>query len=167
MQPAAVYRSVPIGPILSAVVSPDRGDVMKIKAKAALVGLVLSVACGAAQASEWVSVAEDSNETIKLFIDTSSIRISGNIRRAWSKYVFNPQTKKGVGNNSGKWTESEVIRFAYDCSQDLARKEALNVYFEDTSFYSVPAEYLPEPWAPVAPDTLNEFAMQYVCAWSN
>jgi hypothetical protein len=50
--------------------------------------LTLLLACGTAQASDWVSIGKSDNGTREYFADVSSIGITGDIRRAWVKTVL-------------------------------------------------------------------------------
>jgi hypothetical protein len=59
---------------------------------AAVVALLL--ACGTAQAAEWVSLGKDL-ENREIFVDVSSVRIADSLRRAWFKVVYEPHTKRG------------------------------------------------------------------------
>jgi len=125
----------------------------------------LMVACGTAQASDWVSLGKTSDGKQEHLVDVSSIRVAGNIRRAWIKVIYAHQTLKGFDDDVQKWQNYAVSRTAFDCSQETARYEALNVYFDDGTTYSVPANTYPTPWEPVAPDTASHAEMQYVCTW--
>jgi hypothetical protein len=50
--------------------------------------LALLLACGAAQAEQWVSLGKIDNGNKETFVDVSSIRIDSGIRRGSSKVVF-------------------------------------------------------------------------------
>ena len=138
---------------------------MKIIAKASLVAVVLSLACGTAQASDWKSTGTNAKEDFETFVDVSSIRVTGDIRLAWIKFVYEPTTVRGAGIHSQKWLDRELVRYAFNCAEELARVEAQSTYFEDGTLVSPSADLFPAPWAPVVPDTMIESWMQVVCAW--
>jgi hypothetical protein len=82
--------------------------------------LALLLACGAAQASDWVSVGTIVGATT--YVDRSSIRVSENIRRAWIKLVYASHMKRGSGDDSNKWRIYDLSREAFDCAQELVNK---------------------------------------------
>jgi hypothetical protein len=125
--------------------------------------VTLLLACGTAQASEWVFVSKPDNETHETFIDVSSIRIMGSIRRAWEKLVFAPHTMTGVGVDAKKWVEYSVIRATFNCAEETVRYDGLIFYFEDGTNYFAPAD--PAPPSLVAPDTVQSTEMKFIRAW--
>src|ERR1700722_12815155 len=90
----------------------------------------LMLACGTAQASEWVStgMAEDGSEN---FVDVSSIRITGSIRRAWVRDDFGPNTKGSFINGSYARPTSMMVRFAFNCAEETVRFEASTWYYSN------------------------------------
>lgn len=62
------------------------GDV-HVQVRIMLFALVL--ACGTAEASEWGLVG-GTDQGHRGYIDTASVRVSGNIRRAWIRSVVAP-----------------------------------------------------------------------------
>ncbi len=127
--------------------------------------LFLLFAYGPVQASEWVSLGKSADEKSEASVDVSGIRITGTVRRAWSKMVFPPHTAKGSGPNSDKWKSSEVSLEAFDCDNQTGRTEAVTIYYYDGSNWTAPAASFPFPWTPVPPDTALSVAMQFICAW--
>src|SRR5258706_14401311 len=63
------------------------GGMRKARVHAVLAYSVL-VACGAAQASDWVTLGKSSNRKQEDFVDHSSIRPSGQIPRGWAKSIY-------------------------------------------------------------------------------
>jgi len=122
--------------------------------------------CGTSQASQWVSVSKGEGGKTETLVDASSIRIAGNVRRAWVKFVFAPHTERGNSSYADKWVSFFLTRTAFNCSQETARDEAQNAYFENGTSASVPASNYPEPWQPVAPDSSGSHQMQFICAWN-
>ena len=120
--------------------------------------------CGMAQASEWVSLGTSDNGQFETFIDVSSIRVEGSIRRAWVKAVFAPHTARGLFEDANKWMSYEMIREAYNCGEEAFRFEAQNSYYEDGTYDSIPAKAYPRPWRPTPPDSVASLVMQFICA---
>jgi hypothetical protein len=124
--------------------------------------LALVIVCSTAQASNWLSLSKNDAGTVENFIDVSSLRIAGNIRRAWFKFAYKTHTEKGT---DGKYKSYTVAKTAFNCTEEMSRFEAVNTYLEDGTNESVPAAYYPDPWKPVAPDTVNSYEMQFICTW--
>jgi hypothetical protein len=122
--------------------------------------LALLLACGAAQAAEWVPIGKNDRE--ESFLDVSSIRIADGTRRAWTKRVFALQTIKGDGADADKWWDYIVARVAFNCDQETSRGESIIVYFSDGTNRSYPRE---SSWDPVPPDTFFSLEMKFICAW--
>jgi hypothetical protein len=138
--------------------------------------LALLLACGTAQAAEWVSINTSDNGKTENFVDLSSIRIPGQVRWVWIKAVYAPHTYRGEAeaHAKSKWLSDEVQRFAFNCADETVRMEALTVHYTDGSLdvhYTdgsldlVPAEQFPTSWSPVEPDTVRSVQMQFICAW--
>jgi hypothetical protein len=124
--------------------------------------LALLLACGTALASEWVPVAK--NSQLEVFVDVSSIRIAGEIRRAWLKMVMQPHSERGIGADANKWVAYKQSREAIHCLNETHYGEALTEYFSDGSNHTVSQK--PDiAWEPVPPDTVFEAVMHFVCAW--
>jgi len=128
------------------------------------VTLALLLACGAAWAANWLAIGM-SQDNINVYVDTSSIRVEGQIRRAWFKFVYAHHTFKGVGPNSQDWLSEAVGREKFNCSEESNRTEALTNYFDDGTSTTVPSELFPTPWEPVVPGTLQDVEMKFICAW--
>jgi hypothetical protein len=126
---------------------------------------LIALACGAAQASEWVSATKGENGKSEGFVDVSSIRVTGTIRQAWIKVVLEPRTQKGPAPYENKFVSRAVSREAFDCSEQKHRTEAITFYFADGTNFVVPESSFNETWTPVTPDTLSDEWMLFVCAW--
>jgi hypothetical protein len=112
--------------------------------------LALLIVGGTAQASEWVSLGKEGSGT-ETFADVSSIRISGTVRRAWIKSVFKEHTERNYEGD--KWQSFAMVLDAFNCSAETMTSEAMSIYFEDQTSYSVNPNLFPWPWNPVVPDT--------------
>lgn len=127
--------------------------------------VTLLLACGTAQASNWVSLGKSDDGTIEPLVDVSSVRVAGSIRRAWIKHVFKTHTTRGDGVDATKWQSESVARVAFSCSEETFRLEGLLIYYDDGTTNSVPATSFPTPWQPIPPDTVRGSEMHFVCAW--
>ena len=122
--------------------------------------LALLLACGAAQASEWVPYVSGKTEFL---VDTSSIRVEGAIRRTWSKSIPAPKTERGVGINSGKWVRYDLTHRAFNCSEESSKMDAITVFHSDGT--NMIEDFPGAGWSPVRPDTIGYALMQFVCSW--
>lgn len=124
--------------------------------------VVVLLAYGTAQASEWVSLGK-SDSGSQHFLDVSSIRVAGPIRRAWIKTVLAPQSfREPTGPDANKWWRASIVRTAFNCNLEASRNEAITVYYEDGTNDSDPTQ---TEWRAVTPDTLLSAEMQFICAW--
>lgn len=127
--------------------------------------LTLLLACGAAQASEWVSIGKTNNGNAEALVDVASIKVTGTMRLAWVKGVPAHHTEKGVGSDKGKWVSYYLNRFAFDCGDDTSRIEGGMIYFDDGTNTSVPNMDFPASWEPVPPDTGLHSILDFTCSW--
>lgn len=128
-----------------------------------LLAFALMHVCGAAAASEWMPVAVSTNKTH--FVDISSIRVTGNIRRMWIKTVFQTKTEKGSGEDANKWLKHVLYHQAFDCDNESARDEAEIDYYDDGTSYLYPATDFPLLWTPIAPDSVGSIFLRTICEW--
>jgi hypothetical protein len=123
--------------------------------------LALLLLSDMAQASEWVLVGK--TETGKeLFVDVSSIEVTGKVGRAWIKLVLPPHTERGVALHATKWVRQFLKRDVFNCGEQTSNPDAVTIYYEDGTNYSVPATASPQ-WRPVRPETMESVAMQLIC----
>ena len=122
------------------------------------------LACGTAQAAEWVSITKSADGKQEYVVDTSSIRVASDIRRAWFKTFFVPHSMQAP-ENPKKWWSAELSRDAFNCTEETHRNEAITIYYEDGTALVVPAETFPSPWAPVPPEAILDLEMKFLCAW--
>ncbi len=125
--------------------------------------LALLLACGTAQAANWVSLGKAGWDGQKeLFVDISSIRVNGNIRRAWTKIVMIAHTQKGPGPARNKWVSYMETHIFFDCVAESDSNDAIYIHYEDGTTDSKAGV---EPWQPVPPDSISEDEMKFICAW--
>jgi hypothetical protein len=127
--------------------------------------LALLLACGTAQASEWVSLATADKGKTETFVDVSSIRVVGQVRRMWVKFVFAKHSLKGVADDSSKWTSQLVARDAFNCAEESWRRETGRFNYEDGTYRTAEIEAATVPWDPVPPETMADAEMRFICAW--
>lgn len=140
----------------------------KFRATLSIGALLLT--CGSAEASEWASLGKSKDGTKEAFVDVSSIRIAGEIRSGWGKFVFLPHTMKGVGAASNTWQSYVLSHDAFNCSEETFRTDVINIYFEDGTVDmcsgSALAGFPESSWTPVPPDSWREKQMRLVCEWT-
>jgi hypothetical protein len=125
--------------------------------------IILLLTCSTVQASEWMSLGKTDDGTLESLVDVSSIRGTGNIRRAWVKRVFAHHTMRGVADDANKWQSYLVNRMAFNCSEESGRSESRSVYYDDGTVLHAPTTDF--PWEPVPPDTMLSNEMRFICAW--
>ena len=125
---------------------------------------VLLLACGPARAAEWVSIGK-TDDGKQAFVDISSIRVEGDIRRAWIKGVAVPNTTRGPGKYADRWLSYFLSRDVINCADQTLRTEAVEAHFDDGSTLSAPTKSYPTPWKPVTPESRAAAEMKFICAW--
>src|SRR5450759_1509033 len=123
--------------------------------------LALLLACGTAQAAEWVSLGKDLQNR-EIFVDVSSVRIADGVRRAWFKTVYEPHTKRGSGIHADTWRSYTLTRQAFDCAAESFKTEAGTAYFDDNSNYVIDYTNPPDPWTPVSPESIGNSMLQFI-----
>ena len=126
--------------------------------------LAMLLACGTARGDEWVSVGK-TDDGKQVLVDVSSIRVDGDIRRAWIKGVARPNTTRGPGKYSDRWLSYFLTRESFNCTEELVRTESKKAYFDDGSSISDSPESYPTQWKPVEPESRGHAEMQFICAW--
>ena len=72
--------------------------------------LTLLLACGTAQAVEWVSLGKADDAHTEDFVDVSSIRVDGEVRRAWIKTIYVPYTERDRRDARKCWASALDLR---------------------------------------------------------
>jgi hypothetical protein len=98
------------------------------------------------------------------FVDVSSIKLDGNIRRFWAKGVPSPKTVPAPGGNTNKWLSYFLNFEAINCEENTYLVEAKVANFDDGTTLSVPTDSS-STWQPAPPESLGESEMKLVCAW--
>ena len=114
--------------------------------------LLLFTATPALAEADWVQVNKIDDGTQTSYIDKSSIRITGPIRRYWQRLDF-------VNDRDG-WKQS-VALYESNCTTDQRRILQLTVYMVDgTNDTTTVKDQL---WHYVIPDTVAADLHNYVC----
>jgi hypothetical protein len=127
--------------------------------------LVLLLACGSAQAADWVSLTKSADGLSEHFVDISSIRIAGAVRSVWTKQVFAPHTTRGVAEDAKKRESYQLMHLVFNCSEETWRGESATVYFDDGTNWSDLNGIYRTTWQSTPPDTVLSVQMKAVCAW--
>jgi hypothetical protein len=122
---------------------------------------------GTLEAAEWVSLGKLGNAKKETFVDVSSIRIDGKIRKGASKVVLASHSITGAGDNANKWISEISYQFTFDCFEKSSRIDAMSAYFDDGTNWSEPASAFPKPWVTVPPGFQSNWTslIHFVCAW--
>jgi hypothetical protein len=124
--------------------------------------LVISSMVGVARAEDpWLSLGKADDGSYVSYVDISSIRTSGSVRRAWIKMIYAPHTKSVAG---GRWVSYTLGHMAFDCNHETYRSEAVLAYFDDGTNFATYAKDLDKRWAPIPPQTEISEEMFAVCA---
>jgi hypothetical protein len=124
---------------------------------------MLLLACGTAQAAQWILLGTPSAGPRGIYVDASTVHVDGEIRRAWFKIVVVPGTLRGHGDDAGKWTSHVVMLDEFNCREEMSRTETATFYFDDGT--SASTDSYTTQWGPVAPDTVVSAEMKFVCTW--
>ena len=132
--------------------------------------LVVLLACNAAQAANWGQIGQ--SEDSVLYADFSRPpKVSGDIRRAWFRYVYAKHTQL----MRGKDLAAAVIFDSFNCRKGTESMGSITWYFEDGTSETDTTE---TPWLPVAqaalggghggvgrrlPETISEVEMSFIC----
>lgn len=130
---------------------------MKITAAIGCAALLV-MACGNARAAKWVSLGKSVDQKQEIFVDSSSIRIDGNIRRAWFKTQYAKHSRR---DDSGKELSHTLARWAFRCQEKVTPDESLTLYYADGSNEGGPSPT--QDWNPVVPDTFLSISLTLIC----
>ena len=127
--------------------------------------MALWLVCGAAQAAAWVQVGTGKDGT-KVWVDTSSITVTGTVRWAWLKMSFPAHSQQGSGDDASKWVDFSLNHAGFNCSGGTSKSDALENYFDDGTNRKVPTEDISgDKWESVPPNTALETVMKFICGW--
>jgi hypothetical protein len=119
--------------------------------------VALLLACSVAKAAEWVSVAKSNNGEIEAFVDVSSIKVAGAVRRVWDK--TNSVTPVYF---MGKQVSEQVMSMSFNCTDETVRPDYVIYYYMDRTNDSETGNGI---WVPIAPGSVWQHEMKFVCSW--
>lgn len=118
---------------------------------------IAALAPNSASAAEWVMVAQSVGSKVAFYVDVSQIRInSAGYRVYWRKIEY--ATPKP---DSGKFVKEAMFRAEADCTDRRSRGLTLVYYYTNGSNRSWSAT---GDWEYVAPESMNESELDFVCS---
>lgn len=107
--------------------------------------------------AEWAPVTTSVDGTSKYFIESTSIRKSGNFLRAWGMTDY--ERRNEFGNLSHK------TYFEIDCTDRRIRSISATFFTENMGGGNAKS-YNPDKieWVYASPDSINDYIIRYVCA---
>src|SRR5258706_15689282 len=113
--------------------------------------LTLLVACGTAQASEWVSLGKNDSGKAEVFVDVTTIKVTGPIRLVWVKAAAAHHTEKGVGTTRGKGEPTNLPRFLSTATAATPLSAGGLINLKTVPKLIPPPPDSPPPWKPSHP----------------
>jgi hypothetical protein len=121
--------------------------------------------------AQWVFVGELDHGKQRAYVDAASIQVTGEIRRAWVKWVL-------PGDNFVVHQSYIMYGTAFNCAGGTNRDEAEVIYYSDGTIYSditygegiswiISNETAAKPWLTLPPGTPWSAALKFVCEWSS
>ncbi len=127
--------------------------------------LMLLLATTDVMAANWVGVAVsdgDDGNKVEFFYDSESLKISRNLRYAWTKASSQKKTEHGAGEESSKIVDYVVTKLLYDCDGETSRLMAMNWHYTDGSFHQ--ADVRGAASFPEEPDTVGYLVLKAICS---
>ena len=128
------------------------GEIMK----KLILALLMFISCSLR--AEWVLIGESTDGSATIYVDPATIRRDGTLRKYWKLTDLNIRNKNG----DKSWRTREEI----DCKEERYRIISLTS-FSDAMLggnTSGNYNYSDNSFANIAPSTLDEDVMKYVCA---
>jgi len=131
-----------------------------------------TVSDNAVQGAQWVSLGSFNGGKLEDFVDVSSIRIDGDVRRAWIRGVFVPHTVHGFDKNADQWVNVLIWHGEFNCVDETYREEMHHAVYDDGTYWFPSDEIkaltksITEEWLQVTPDIdVPRAQWRFVCAW--
>jgi hypothetical protein len=108
-----------------------------------------------ALAEDWMLLSSDGERPV--YIDMSSIQVSGFIRRATEKFVHAPPKH----TLREPWIQYSILLIAFDCKDHRSRIDAMTFYLSDGTTEN---QRVADPvlWDPSGP---NDDVLDLICTW--
>lgn len=113
-----------------------------------------------------IATLKENAKGTQVEIDTRTIEIYSTIRRATFLYEYPDETEKGTGDDAGRWKFIQWDNEAFNCANATYRVEQRQTRFTDDKLTKVAEASLSKDWKPVAPHTLIDAGMKFLCAWA-
>jgi hypothetical protein len=104
-----------------------------------------------------------SSSVVGELIDFDSIKVSGNVRRAWFKSTPASTTMKGLPPQQTAGVEYVLALNEFNCSDKTFRILSVSFHDVNTDASSDASNPLTPEWATVKPDSVADAAMNYLC----
>jgi len=130
----------------------------KYAMKKLLLTLMLSVVSSSAMA-EWVYFTRDSEETVTVYVDTSTIRKTDNGVKIWIMFDFK-KAKKRYSKPHSSYKE----RMEYDCKEELVRSLYQSMFTKNMGAGGLVETFnVIDKWAPIEPESINDALWKFAC----
>ena len=110
----------------------------------------------------WVEVSK--SRVTAVYLDTSSIKTTDPIRRAWSVSKYAPHAFP-VDGDATRWKESALMLMAFNCELRRERLEAYTIYYSDSAKEKVSYGSMHDIWRPAPPGSAMEDLLDDVCTF--
>lgn len=121
-----------------------------------VIAVLLVLLAMPAVGQEWVQVGE--SDRYDYYIDQGSIRVNGNLRRAWLLWYYKERQRGGFYSSRGL--------DEFDCAEERSRSLQGDFYSEPMLKGELLHRFTePRPWEFVAPGTNGKAILDFVCAW--
>lgn len=119
--------------------------------------LFFGLAAANAMAADW-QLVDHTDDGNKFYVDTSSIRVNGSMRRAWQLY--------NLGTTSEDGTRSGRALLEHDCREGRIRLMQLAKFSlpDATGKVTFNSSFDNGKWEYVAPGSVGESSFKFVCA---
>jgi clan AA aspartic protease (TIGR02281 family) len=112
----------------------------------------------------WVRLSALNDPAGTLYVNTTSFKAQGNIRRLYEKHVFPSHTEHWLG----KWVNYSLSDWEFDCADERAKLAATAKVSEDGTQWVADAHMLASTaWHPIRGDEWKESEMQLLCGSKN
>jgi clan AA aspartic protease (TIGR02281 family) len=110
--------------------------------------------------SGWVRLSALNDPAGALYVNTTSFKAQGNIRRFSEKHIFAPHTEHWLG----KWVNYTLSEWEFDCVDEHAKLAGTSKVSEDGTQWVADAHMLASTaWHPVQGDAWKEDEMKLLC----
>jgi len=96
---------------------------------------------------------------LTVYVDVSSIREIGGIRRAWIKMEFSNHTQRGFTDKT-KWLKEALYKLSVNCAEETYLDGMVTEYYEDGRNNSFNGG---DKWIDIVPETLVSSEARLIC----